>query len=54
MPGTVETGARLGLGRRLAQVRGNRLVQQNVVLFAGGLVAGSQSFQPYTLSLIHI
>src|SRR5258708_12306896 len=44
MPGTVQTGARLGLGRRLAQVRGNRLVQQNLVLFAGGLVAGIGGF----------
>src|SRR5258708_11985616 len=44
MPGTAQTGARLGLGRRLAQVRGNRLVQQNLVLFAGGLVAGIGGF----------
>jgi O-antigen/teichoic acid export membrane protein len=44
MPGTVQTGTRLGLGRRLAQVRQNRLVQQNLVLFAGGLVAGIGGF----------
>src|SRR5260370_9217579 len=44
MHGTVQTGARLGLGRRLAQVGGNRLVQQNLVLFAGGLVAGIGGF----------
>jgi O-antigen/teichoic acid export membrane protein len=44
MPGTVQTGARMGLGQRLAQVRGNRLVQQNLVLFAGGLVAGIGGF----------
>ena len=44
MPGTVQTGARLGLGGRLAQVRGNRLVRQNLVLFAGGLVAGIGGF----------
>src|SRR3979490_1509545 len=40
LPGTVQTGARLGLGQRLAQVRRNRVVRQNVVLFVGGLVAG--------------
>ena len=39
MPGTVETGARLGLGRRLAQIRESRLVRQNLTLFAGGLYA---------------
>jgi O-antigen/teichoic acid export membrane protein len=44
MRGTVQTGARLGLGQRLAQVRRNRLVRQNVVLFAGGLVAGIGGF----------
>jgi O-antigen/teichoic acid export membrane protein len=44
MPGTVQTGARLGLGQRLAQVRRNRLVRQNLVLFAGGLVAGVGGF----------
>src|SRR5450756_1931811 len=44
MPGTVQTGARLGLGQRLAHVRGNRLVQQNLVLFAGGLIAGVGGF----------
>jgi len=40
----VQTGARLGLGQRLAQVRRNRLVRQNVVLFFGGLVAGIGGF----------
>jgi O-antigen/teichoic acid export membrane protein len=44
MPGTVETGARLGLGRRLAQIRESRLVRQNLTLFAGGLVAGVGGF----------
>jgi len=44
MPGTVQTGARLGLGQRLAQVRRNRLVRQNLVLFIGGLVAGIGGF----------
>jgi O-antigen/teichoic acid export membrane protein len=44
LPGTVQTGARLGLGQRLAQVRRNRLVRQNVVLFFGGLVAGIGGF----------
>jgi O-antigen/teichoic acid export membrane protein len=40
----VQTAARPGLGQRLAQVRRNRLVRQNVVLFAGGLVAGIGGF----------
>ena len=40
----MHTGARLGLGQRLAQVRGNRLVRQNIVLFAGGLTAGIGGF----------
>ncbi|HEY4889531.1 MAG TPA: oligosaccharide flippase family protein [Candidatus Dormibacteraeota bacterium] len=40
----MQTGARLGLGQRLAQVRRNRLVRQNLVLFAGGLVAGVGGF----------
>jgi O-antigen/teichoic acid export membrane protein len=44
MPGTVETGARLGLGRRLAQIRESRLVRQNLTLFVGGLVAGVGGF----------
>ncbi len=44
MPRTVQTGARLGLGQRLAQVRRNRLVRQNLVLFIGGLVAGIGGF----------
>ena len=44
MPGTVQTGARLGLGRRLAQVLQNRLVRQNLILFVGGLVAGIGGF----------
>ncbi len=35
---------RLGLGQRLAQVRRNRLVRQNLVLFFGGLVAGIGGF----------
>jgi O-antigen/teichoic acid export membrane protein len=44
MPGTVETGARLGLGQRLAQIRESRLVRQNLTLFIGGLVAGIGGF----------
>ncbi|MEO8745261.1 MAG: oligosaccharide flippase family protein [Candidatus Dormiibacterota bacterium] len=40
----MQTGARLGLGQRLAQVRRNRLIRQNLVLFAGGLVAGIGGF----------
>ncbi|HXM71874.1 MAG TPA: hypothetical protein VN940_01465, partial [Candidatus Dormibacteraeota bacterium] len=40
----MQTGARLGLGQRLAQVRRNRLVRQNAILFAGGLVAGIGGF----------
>src|SRR3981081_257262 len=44
MPRTVQTAARLGLGQRLAQVRRNRLVRQNLVLFIGGLVAGIGGF----------
>ena len=44
MTGTVHTGARLGLGERLAQVRQSRLVRQNLILFAGGLVAGIGGF----------
>src|SRR6202521_4831060 len=44
MPGTVETGARLGLGQRLAQIRESRLVRQNMILFAGGLIAGIGGF----------
>jgi O-antigen/teichoic acid export membrane protein len=35
---------RLDLGQRLAQVRHNQLVRQNLVLFAGGLVAGVGGF----------
>ena len=44
MSRTVQTGMRLGLGARLAQVRQSRLVQQNIVLFSGGLVAGVGGF----------
>jgi O-antigen/teichoic acid export membrane protein len=44
MPGTVQTAAPLGLGTRLAQLRRNRLVRQNLILFAGGLVAGIGGF----------
>jgi O-antigen/teichoic acid export membrane protein len=35
---------RLDLGQRLAQVRRNRLVRQNLVLFLGGLVSGIGGF----------
>src|SRR5256886_2991040 len=34
----------MGLGQRLAQLQRNRLVRQNLVLFAGGLVAGIGGF----------
>jgi O-antigen/teichoic acid export membrane protein len=44
MPRTVETGARVGLGQRLAQIRESRLVRQNLTLFVGGLVAGVGGF----------
>ncbi len=44
MPRTVETGARLGLRERLVHLSTNRLVRQNLVLFAGGLVAGIGGF----------
>ena len=40
----MQTGPRLDLGRRLAEVRQNRLVRQNLVLFVGGLVAGIGGF----------
>ena len=40
----MQTGARLGFRQRLAQVRRNRLVRQNLVLFVGGLVAGIGGF----------
>ena len=40
----MQTGVRLGLGQRLAQVQRNRLVRQNLVLFVGGLVAGIGGF----------
>jgi O-antigen/teichoic acid export membrane protein len=40
----VQTGARLGSGRRLALLLRNRLIRQNLVLFAGGLVAGVGGF----------
>jgi O-antigen/teichoic acid export membrane protein len=40
----VQTGARLAPGRRLALLLRNRLIRQNLVLFAGGLVAGIGGF----------
>lgn len=40
----MQTGARLDLGRRLAQIQQNRLIRQNLILFAGGLVAGIGGF----------
>ncbi|HET7419855.1 MAG TPA: oligosaccharide flippase family protein [Candidatus Dormibacteraeota bacterium] len=40
----MNTGARLGLGQRLAQLMRNRLIRQNLVLFIGGLVAGVGGF----------
>ena len=44
MAGTVQTGMRLDLRARLAQVRQSRLVRQNLILFFGGLVAGIGGF----------
>jgi O-antigen/teichoic acid export membrane protein len=40
----VQTGSRLELGRRLAEIKGNRLVRQNLILFTGGLIAGIGGF----------
>src|SRR6266480_3543996 len=40
----VQTGARLGIGQRLAVLQRNRLVRQNLVLFSGGLIAGVGGF----------
>jgi O-antigen/teichoic acid export membrane protein len=40
----VNTGERVGLGQRLAQLQRNRLVRQNLILFFGGLVAGVGGF----------
>jgi len=40
----VNTGVRVGLRPRLAQLMRNRLIQQNIVLFIGGLVAGVGGF----------
>src|SRR6266480_4571252 len=40
----VQTGARLGIGQRLAILQRNRLVRQNLVLFSGGLIAGVGGF----------
>jgi O-antigen/teichoic acid export membrane protein len=40
----VQTGARSRLRERLVQLSKNRLVRQNAVLFAGGLVAGIGGF----------
>ncbi|HVH64127.1 MAG TPA: oligosaccharide flippase family protein [Candidatus Dormibacteraeota bacterium] len=40
----MQTGMRLDLRQRLAQIRQNRLVRQNLILFAGGLVAGVGGF----------
>src|SRR5256886_4376157 len=40
----VQTGARLGIGQRLATLERNRLVRQNLVLFSGGLIAGVGGF----------
>jgi O-antigen/teichoic acid export membrane protein len=40
----VQTGSRLDLSRRLAEIQGNRLIRQNVILFAGGLTAGIGGF----------
>ena len=40
----MQTGGRLELGRRLAELLRNRLVRQNLVLFFGGLIAGIGGF----------
>ena len=40
----VQTAVRLDLRRRLVEIRQNRLVRQNVVLFVGGLIAGIGGF----------
>ena len=40
----MKTGVRLGLGQRLAQLRRDRLIRQNIILFSGGLVAGVGGF----------
>jgi O-antigen/teichoic acid export membrane protein len=40
----VNTGVRVGLRPQLAQLMRNRLLQQNIVLFLGGLVAGVGGF----------
>ncbi len=40
----MQTAARQGLGRRLAELQRNRLVRQNLILFTGGLIAGVGGF----------
>ena len=40
----MQTGPRLDLSRRLAEIQQNRLVRQNLILFFGGLVAGIGGF----------
>ena len=40
----METGARLGLGARVVSLARNRLIQQNLILFVGGLIAGVGGF----------
>jgi O-antigen/teichoic acid export membrane protein len=40
----VQTGSRLDLGRRLVEIQRNRLIRQNLILFAGGLIAGVGGF----------
>ena len=40
----MQIGSRLDLGRRLAEIQRNRLIRQNVILFAGGLTAGIGGF----------
>ena len=41
---TVQTGMRVDIGARIAQLRQSRLVRQNLILFFGGLVAGIGGF----------
>ena len=40
----MESGRRIALAARLAQLRQSRLVRQNLILFAGGLIAGVGGF----------
>src|SRR2546428_13935062 len=50
IPGTVQTGAGLGLRGRLVQLRKSQLVRQNAILFAGGLTAGIGGFNFHAIA----